>query len=665
MPSSVEQVNNTGKTTSAGRQESRKLPEDKILKRIAQNLDISVNELKSMLVEKNVPNGKGITTLARENNMNMKDFCQLNGIDYNNWRNYKAGAKEIFYVISNTGKQSGQNDKNISAENLSEKIYELSSKHFGAVGKPDFDALINQINSQNASEVIKSYTENKTNKNKESLINTITSEISSDKQARKDAVLKIYDALAAEKGTPASVRESFVKELDKQFNSFGMVSTKKLDETITRMMATPQELAVKMESDIDHTTGAVGKESFNELMSLVNSENAEELIKAYNALATGESLIEGITSEIRSSKEARKESVLKIYDALANAKGTPPAVREEFIKELDDQFNSFGMVNTEKLDKIINDIISTPANTNTKPATTTTKMSGPKIKFSKNSEVKTASEWRRGAISSAKKEAVKRYKEFCKENNIKFNEDDLDLTPLDRIPEPHSDNGKVCAKSSTILKPTDNQSANGKIIILNPGHGGYSSRSGFFDPGSYSFIKKGNGKYAPLLEYEKMNSYAENLADKLQRKGYSVVIVNGHAHTFTDQKSISNIVTDLNTKNYNNDDIIFISLHADSEPGKSGSGICFDPRFKEDSYLADKLKDNLNHDDWINTTLSERNWQVKGKGLQVLHQTEGIPSVLIEVEYVNGSKSRNLDSKAYQTRFENKLIDGINSYFQE
>ena len=74
---------------------------------------------------------------------------------------------------------------------------------------------------------------------------------------------------------------------------------------------------------------------------------------------------------------------------------------------------------------------------------------------------------------------------------------------------------------------------------------------------------------------------------------------------------------------------------------------------------------HLNTDDWIKSKTSERNWTDKGKGLQVLRQTENIPSVLVEVEYVNGSKSKNLDSSAYQNRFENKLIEGVNSYFKK
>ena len=288
------------------------------------------------------------------------------------------------------------------------------------------------------------------------------------------------------------------------------------------------------------------------------------------------------------------------------------------------------------------------------------------IKLTKNSTTYTAKELQSGAIASAKDEALENFKQYCKENNIPYNKNNLDMGPINRIPLPAVENGKIVAAETELLRPTTKP--NGKVVILNPGHGGYSSRTGYFDPGSYSFIKKANGKYAPLLEYEKMKIYAESLADKLRAKGYAVVITSGHAQTISDQKSVSNLIESLEDgskggKKYKSDDIAFISLHADSEPGQSGTGICYDSRFQEDSLLADTLQSNLNKDDWIKAGLSERNWNVPKKGLQVLHQSEQIPSVLVEVEYVNGSKCKNLDSYNFQNRFETKLIDGLNEYF--
>lgn len=430
----------------------------------------------------------------------------------------------------------------------------------------------------------------------------------------------------------------------------------------------PKEIAAKLEKEANDRWGAVGKKSFDDMLAQINPKNASAVIKAYNDADYGQSLLNRITHEVTSSQEARKQAVMHIYDALAAEKKLPASKRNEFQQELNDRFDDWGMVDTEKMDKMIDEILSMPVK-NTR--TTTTKpqnaINNTKVKLG-NTNNHTVSGLRKGAIHSAKEEALEKFKDYCNANNIQYNKNKLDMAPLERIPAPTVKNGEIITKESAFLKPTTKP--NGKVIILNPGHGGYNTQNGFFDPGSYSFIKKANGKYAPLLEFEKMNIYAESTADKLRSQGYAVVITNGHIKTISEDKSISNLVKRLNSgekggQKYNNKNIMFISLHADSEPGQSGSGICYDSRFDEDTSLANTLTEHLNTDDWIKSKTSERNWTDKGKGLQVLHQTENIPSVLVEVEYVNGSKSKNLDSSAYQNRFENKLIEGVNSYFQE
>lgn len=430
----------------------------------------------------------------------------------------------------------------------------------------------------------------------------------------------------------------------------------------------PKEIAAKLEKEANDRWGAVGKKSFDDMLAQINPKNASAVIKAYKDADYGQSLINRITHEVTSNQDTRKQAVMHIYDALAAEKNLPASKRNEFQQELNDRFDDWGMVDTEKMDKMIDEILSMPVKnmrtTTTKPQNT---INNTKVKLG-NTNSHTVSGLRKGAIRSAKKEALEKFKDYCNTNNIQYDKNKLDMAPLERIPAPTIKNGEIITKESAFLKPTTKP--NGKVIILNPGHGGYNTQNGFFDPGSYSFIKKANGKYAPLLEFEKMNIYAESTAEKLRSQGYAVVITNGHIKTISEDKSISNLVKRLNSgekggQKYNNKNIMFISLHADSEPGQSGSGICYDSRFNEDTSLANTLMEHLNTDDWIKSKTSERNWTDKGKGLQVLHQTENIPSVLVEVEYVNGSKSKNLDSSAYQNRFENKLIEGVNSYFQE
>jgi N-acetylmuramoyl-L-alanine amidase len=233
---------------------------------------------------------------------------------------------------------------------------------------------------------------------------------------------------------------------------------------------------------------------------------------------------------------------------------------------------------------------------------------------------------------------------------------------MSRIPAPVVKNGRIVTAESAVLQPT--VPANGKVIIINPGHGGYNTKNGFFDPGTYSFIKKGNGKYAPLLEYEKMKKYGESVTEKLRAQGYAVVVMGSHYKTMSADNAVANLIQGLNNgtkcnKRYDISDIMFVSLHADSEPGSTGTGICYTPGDNKDVRLKDSLINSFNGDSWFRgkTSGSERT------GLFVLNTSKNIPSVLVEVEYVNGAKSQNLDSSDFQRKFEDRLIAGINNYY--
>lgn len=214
-----------------------------------------------------VPEGKGLLALARNHGMTLDEFCKLNNIP----KTYKPSKGEAFYVKTTKAKiepqkteaaqpkpapkkaeqpkqnltkptHAADNKQNFGStykpDELGKQIFQKACDYYGAVGKPDFDALIDEINPKNVSEVLNEYVKNPENKKKESLINTITSEIRSDKQKRKDAVMKVYDALAKQQGTPVSQREVFVKELNDQFDSWGMVNTDKMDEMIKTMLET-------------------------------------------------------------------------------------------------------------------------------------------------------------------------------------------------------------------------------------------------------------------------------------------------------------------------------------------------------------------------------------------------------------------------------------------
>ncbi|MBD5402881.1 LysM peptidoglycan-binding domain-containing protein [bacterium] len=708
-------------------------PNDTIAK-IAKNFGMSVDEFKEWSGLKSgtlktgqkitlptdvIPKGKGLLALAKKYGMTLDEFCNLNSIP-KPYNNYKPDVNEKFYVkqVSTTKSSSGTTQKQDSVkteqssstktdtvdtkqksdsskvekeitstptsnptiankktwgssftpQEIAQQIKDAVDNNSGAVGKPVFDNYLNEINPKNVVEVIEAYKALKTG---ETLLDAITSEVGSKKDSRKAAVMHIYDAMAARKGTSPEIRKKFEKELNDQFNSMGMVNTKRLDTTLRRMNASPMEIAKDIRNVVDKQSSAVGKHDFDELLLLINSKNAAEVIKSYKKISPKESLLNAITSEVGSKKDVRKAAVMHIYDNLAKQHNIDnPKVRSEFKQELDKEFNKLiGMVNTENLDQVLDNIISGNIRSNVKVNTNITYENpkadpNTKVTFTGNNKTMTVAELYRGTISGAKTDISKKFKEFCRDNKIPYNEKNLDLSPIDNFPEPTVKGATITTIESKALPPLTK--SNGKVIILNPGHGSYSSSSGFFDPGVYTFVKRKDGKYVPFFEYEKMKEYANDFSTKLRKQGYTVVIAGGHANTMRDQNTFTDLVSRLNNghKNgtkYSTKDIAFISLHADSMPGKSGSSVCYDSNGIDNTTFAKFLVDSLNEEQMVNAKLSER---VPGKnGLLVLNQTQNIPSVLLEVEFLNGSESHKLQSSDFRNRFEAKVLEGLNEYF--
>ena len=615
MPANVGSVSNAGQ--NPGNNTVQKRPAEITVKKgenltvIAQRFGMSKADFikwtgltgyvyvgqKIVLPTAKVEKGKGIYALAREYNMTMDEFCKLNNIS--DRHNYNAKADEVFYVtnkkvtqpkkkVTKTTKKDNQPKTDTSAvaagaaigaavgvvvenkrkwgssytpEELSEKIFELSGKYYGAVGKPDFDALINEINPKNASAVIEAYTKNKKNKDKESLINTIASEIKSSKQARKDAIMKVYDALAQEKGAPASKRDEFVKELDKQFDKWvGMVNTEKLDAMLLEIMGNSAPSA----SSTPYTSTAA--------LSKSDAKGSQSV-------------------HVPGSKYP--QTVSSLHQQAVNGK----------VKELQEDF-----------------------------------------------------------------------KKYCQAHNIKYSPDLLDTAPLKRIPKPVLDgNGNIVPYVSDLLKPTGKP--NGKVIVLNSGHGGYNPKNGVFDVGSYSFVKKGNGKYAPHLEYEKVQPYVNDMADKLRAQGYAVVITQGSFVAYSNTKALTHIYNDLESgkkaggHKYDKKDIAFVSFHADSsdlqDDNNDLSSVCYKPGNAATKALADTINYNLNHYEgtWVKSELAER---VPGtNGVYILNEsTPQVPTVLLETAHINGVKGRaNLDSYQFRQQFIESTLRGLNDYF--
>lgn len=570
-----------------------------------------------------VPNGKGIMALIRKYNMTFEEFGKLNNLP-KPYREYIASKGEKFYVkpskVDTKGKTStsaktqaptqaktisrpkpkpkatGRIAKSAAAagasvgatvgsymqkiakwgssytpNELATNIYTKAEEHWGAVGKPDFDALIKEINPKNAEAVIKAYPKNSKNTKRESLINTITSEIRSDKELRKKAVMHVYNALATAKKAPESKRKEFQAELDKQFDKLiGMVDTTKLDSMIA---------------------GLSGKAKVS------RGSATPQRVKAKAGTSK--------SGQIRKSilKAAQKEISDAFYKSRTDSRGiTVPSYIDQMVAAVN-----------------------------------------------KNSTLT----------------PTQKQQQIAKIRKAKVN-----ISTISR-PFPNVDkSGKIDnTPKVTEFKPTGK--SNGKVILLNEGHGGFTGSA--FDGGAYSFQEKpkGSNTYYPIEEFQIVKPYSRDLTKKLQAKGYTVVTFAGEVTNMANRQLVQKLTAKY-TKKFGQNNAMLISLHSDSGTSK-GSGVLYDKRDAKDTALATSINKALNKQSWISAKPAERPYEevdtkTKQKklthSLYVLTKSHGIPSNLLEIEYLGGVRSLNLTSSAYRKQFVNGTLEGIENYFK-
>lgn len=570
-----------------------------------------------------VPDGKGIMALIRKHNMTFDEFGKLNNLP-KPYREYIASKGEKFYVKpskvdtkSKTStsaktqaptqaktisrpkpkpKATGRIAKSAAAagasvgatvgsymqkiakwgssytpNELATNIYTKAEEHWGAVGKPDFDALIKEINPKNAEAVIKAYPKNSKNTKRESLINTITSEIRSDKELRKKAAMHVYNALATAKKAPESKRKEFQAELDKQFDKLiGMVDTTKLDSMIA---------------------GLSGKAKVS------RGSATPQRVKAKAGTSK--------SGQIRKSilKAAQKEISDAFYKSRTDSRGiTVPSYIDQMVAAVN-----------------------------------------------KNSTLT----------------PTQKQQQIAKIRKAKVN-----ISTISR-PFPNVDkSGKIDnTPKVTEFKPTGK--SNGKVILLNEGHGGFTGSA--FDGGAYSFQEKpkGSNTYYPIEEFQIVKPYSRDLTKKLQAKGYTVVTFAGEVTNMANRQLVQKLTAKY-TKKFGQNNAMLISLHSDSGTSK-GSGVLYDKRDAKDTALATSINKALNKQSWISAKPAERPYEevdtkTKQKklthSLYVLTKSHGIPSNLLEIEYLGGVRSLNLTSSAYRKQFVNGTLEGIENYFK-
>lgn len=433
--------------------------------------------------------------------------------------------------------------------------------------------------------------------------------------------------------------------------------------------AAPNEIAEQISDAVSSNIGAVGKEDFSKAFLQINDKNVKQVIKAYDELPDNdESLINAICSEIMSSKELRKDAVMTIYDNLAKqTNASTPAKRQEFKAELDKEFNKFiGMVSTDKLDEMINEMID--YNSKTVKRTTGGKFADEVLKTSNggnseditgatltsikdgNGKYVTAGTLKSWAISSGKRD-----KGFSKVENPYI------VRPL---PNYNTETKKIEALTE-LRDSTGTGDLNGKVVILNSGHGGYQQNNGYFDPGTVLSVKNAEGKEMPIEEWRVAQSFVDNLSDELRSRGANVVFVSGavrnggmakqhYLENLIEGKKGSDEVREL-ISGTDKSDMLFLSVHVESAKEKPNSRMCT-VRYTKD--IDKKLSENINKH--LQNGFMALTPDVTHDNLYVNNATKGVTSSLLEIGNIaNGEITNSLLSSNDQKKYMKCVADAI------
>lgn len=440
--------------------------------------------------------------------------------------------------------------------------------------------------------------------------------------------------------------------------------------------ANPNEIAEEIRDAVSSNFGAVGKEDFSKAFLKINDKNVKQVIQAYDALPDNdESLINAISSEVWSSKDLRKDAIMNIYDNLAKqTRNSNSAKRQEFKAELDKQFGKFlGMVDTEKLDLMINnmitpqsgpkksnavltsntvDILKTSNGGNSKDITTSTLTN---IKDSSGNYV-SAGTLKKWAISSGKKD-----KGFSKVENPYI------VRPL---PNYNTETKKIEALTE-LREPTGNGDLKGKVIILNSGHGGYQQNNGYFDPGTVLSVKNAEGKEMPIEEWRVAQSFVDSLSDELRSRGAKVIFVSGAVRNggMAQQHYLENLIAGNKgseevrelISDTDKSDMLFLSVHVESAKERPNSRMCT-VRYTKD--IDKKLSENISKH--LKKGFMALTPDVTHDNLYVNNATKGVTSSLLEIgnianNHITNSLLSSYDQKKYMKCVADAIEDTMNN----
>lgn len=447
-----------------------------------------------------------------------------------------------------------------------------------------------------------------------------------------------------------------------------------------------EEIADKLEQAASDYRGAVGKEEFNNVFKQINKNNVIDVVNNFQE-KQGKSLINMISDEWSSDKEDRKAAMTKIFDLVAEKTGNKNSkLREDFIKELDNEFDSWGFVSTKKMDKMINKMIhpeseteiDTPkdkenvrGNTGSNALHLSGKVYPNEIFYSTNGgrskditpETKTSIRDKDGNLVNAgtlKSWALSGGK---RDKGFKDVKDPFIVRPL---PNYNTETKKIEAVTE-LLEPTGKGNLDGKLIILNPGHGGYQQANGYFDAGTVLSVKNAEGEEMPIEEWRVAQSYVEKISDNLRNRGAQVIIVSGAVRNggMSAQKYIENMLAGKKgddsvrevIKDTDKSDMLFLSVHVESAKESPDTKKCT-VRYTKD--IDKELANNINK--YVNQGFTALTPKSTPDNLYVNRAAKGIPSSLLEIGNIANDKITNsllseYDQKKYAECIANAIED--------
>ncbi len=192
----------------------------------------------------------------------------------------------------------------------------------------------------------------------------------------------------------------------------------------------------------------------------------------------------------------------------------------------------------------------------------------------------------------------------------------------------------VSSSNDTNSATRDSNSLNGKVIVLDPGHGG---------------IDDGTTGVQGTIEKNITLQTAERLAKKLQQDGATVLMTRS-TDTYVPLPSRTNHA------HYHDADA-FISIHYDGSHEKSAAGFTTYYYHQNQKQLANSINNGLAN------SISSKNRGMRHGDYFVLRENNQ-PAILLELGYLTNTYEESLIvTESYQQLAENGIYNGLLSYF--